>query len=824
VWNSTCCSYLCASGSIRSSYVDLFNERFSADADSSLCPHCVAGSVVNLNGFGCVDCAPGTFSNATGSKATSCVVCQAGTYNPSFGQSSCIACPAGTYNPSIGSTSFSSCISCPAGTFSSYEGSFFCTACPAGTYKPSIGGTLLSSCTACEAGTYNPSTGSASSSKCIPCPVGTYNPSIGQASCTACKAGTYNPSNGSTSLTSCITCPAGTYNPSNGSTSLSSCIACQTGTYNPTTGQTSCTVCQAGTYNPSQGQVACIPCPKAVVGFNCSLSNQSLPTIEAGFYIDFSRLSGCSEFGRTCDAIIKCLNPSACPGKTEKECMQTEDECYNSDSFGCTACCPRYFIENFVCKPCPASQITLILALGIVLLIFFSILSSCVDFPPFVCTTQSMKILLSSMQGFVSIRLLTVSWPPVVQQMLDFARFFTFNFNVIRPECTVDYTPQTKLLFTLIGPTVCALFIIMLVCIYFVIKCWRISQMLQTDSLKSIHNKSLKQTAFTVAKCLLTTSFCLEIGFSRIMVDGALWNALNPTLTNRISTVVLQQKLRRKAVIHVDSGLNEKMKLESFAVPEDWIRMRSAVAGVQAQSEFARSAKRIRLLVASALSTFIFTFQGSIESALPTFDCTNVEGLLFLRSDPKVRCRLDDGVYSGMVAITIIGLVQYCFLLPAITIIVLRSRWCREVYIHDNMAYKHLFSFLTSLYTKDCFLWELVTCVRKVAFVAIPVVFSNDTLVQSVAMFSCLLISTFVTLMKQPMASAVLNRIETISCISLIVSCFSSIFFVVEHEGSPVLSGAFRDLVGLVLVIVCVMCVLLSLRLMQNEYSSMPML
>ncbi len=311
-----------------------------------------------------------------------------------------------------------------------------------------------------------------------------------------------------------------------------------------------------------------------------------------------------------------------------------------------------------------------------------------------------------------------------------------------------------------------------------------------------------------------------------MMVDGALWNALNPTLTNRISAVVLQQKLRRKAIVHIDSVPNDKKKSELFVVPQDWIRMQSAVAGVQAQSEFARSAKRIRLLVASAFSIFIFTFQGSMESALPTFDCTNVEGVLFLRSDPKVRCRLDDpdGVYSGMVAITIIGLVQYCLLLPAITMIVLRSRWCREVYMHDNMAYNHLFGFLTSLYSKDCFLWELVTCVRKVAFVAIPVVFSNDTLVQSVAMFSCLLISTFATLKKQPMASAVLNQIETISCITLIVSCFSSIFFVVEHEGSPVLSGAFRDLVGLMLVIVCVMCVLLSLRLMRNEYSSIPIL
>ena len=72
---------------------------------------------------------------------------------------------------------------------------------------------------------------------------------------------------------------------------------------------------------------------------------------------------------------------------------------------------------------------------------------------------------MSNMQGFVSIRLLAISWPPIVLHMFDFTRFFSFNFDIIRPECTVDYTPQTKLVFVLIGPIASALFIIMLVAI-----------------------------------------------------------------------------------------------------------------------------------------------------------------------------------------------------------------------------------------------------------------------------------------------------------------------------------------------------------------------
>jgi hypothetical protein len=163
---------------------------------------------------------------------------------------------------------------------------------------------------------------------------------------------------------------------------------------------------------------------------------------------------------------------------------------------------------------------------------------------------------------------------------------------------------------------------------------------------------------------------------------------------------------------------------------------------------------------------------------------------------------------------------MYCVLLPVITIITLRSRWCQEMYVHDSMAYGQMFGFLTAMYSKACMMWELVVCVRKVAFVAIPVLFSSETLTQSVALFTFLIVYTLMLLKKQPMASSILNQIELLSCISVIVGCYSSIFFVVEYMGSPVLSGTSRDLVGLLLVVMCAACVLLSFKLMWNDFSS----
>jgi hypothetical protein len=304
-----------------------------------------------------------------------------------------------------------------------------------------------------------------------------------------------------------------------------------------------------------------------------------------------------------------------------------------------------------------------------------------------------------------------------------------------------------------------------------------------------------------------------------MMVDGALWNALSPSLAKRSNTSVLLQKRRRSAVIQRNLAESPSSNFAAFTIPEDWLMMQSVLSGNKAEVEFSKCVEQIRLLLGSALSIFIFTFQGSIESALSSFDCKHVDHIRVLRSNPKIHCDFEDGMYSSMIITTIFGLTLYCLLLPAVAIIALRSRWCQEVYVLDSLAYTKIFGFLTSMYSKRCVLWELIACVRKVAFVAFPVFIFEDAFGQSVLMFSSLLVYTFFTLKMQPMASAVLNRIEMLSCISLTLGCFSSIFFI-EYNGKSVLSGATRELIGMMLVISCAGCVFLSLALLWSDCSS----
>lgn len=135
----------------------------------------------------CQICAAGT-SSVTGS--VSCPSCSNGTYSISGGVccplgqtarlgTSCSPCDAGTK----GNTN-ALCSSCPSGQWSG-SGATACSQCVAGTYAPTSG---TPQCFQCSPGTY---TGSMGSTTCVSCAINTYSVS-GQASCTPCSAERYS--------------------------------------------------------------------------------------------------------------------------------------------------------------------------------------------------------------------------------------------------------------------------------------------------------------------------------------------------------------------------------------------------------------------------------------------------------------------------------------------------------------------------------------------------------------------------------------------------------------------------------------------------------
>ena len=295
------------------------------------------------------------------------------------------------------------------------------------------------------------------------------------------------------------------------------------------------------------------------------------------------------------------------------------------------------------------------------------------------------------------------------------------------------------------------------------------------------------------------------------MCDGLLWNALNPQLIDRANLLVVKQKIRRGAVNGVSGDTNPRTK---SVIPTEWSLLQSAVKPLGILEEFSRTTKRFRLMLSSAMSIFVFTFQGNMEAALSTFDCSDG----FLRKSPTVKCDTNDSMYVRMLAVSVLGIIVYVVALPVAVMLVLRSRWARDVFTHDNPSYNQLVGFLTSVYCKEHKLWELVSCLRKVVLICIPTLISKHPIVQSLAVFITMLIYTFAVFYFKPMQSDYLNKLEALGCVSVLVGAFTSVFFVVEYEGQLLLSDSAKDFVGLVFVIICAMALALSVLLIYQDF------
>jgi hypothetical protein len=471
-------------------------------------------------------------------------------------------------------------------------------------------------------------------------------------------------------------------------------------------------------------------------------------------------------------------------------------------------------MENFVCRRCPAAQLPLLFGLALLALVLFVGISSSIDFPPILSLVSGMKVFMKGMQAFVGIRLFHVPWPSIVLQMFDFTRFFSFSIDVLRPECTFSYNEDTKLASILIGPFACTVFVALMMILYVSFKCHRMSRALQHSMLQPLLAWEFLRIFQSVSLCILVSALCLKFSAQQMMKHGILWNALNPTLILRSDTVVLKQKVRRGAVPG-DSGTDTSRLKTHHRIPKDWAAFKSAANSFEFLNDFNQTARRLRLMLSSTMSIFIFTFQGSMEAALSTFDCS--EGLL--RKAPSIGCDFGDRLYVRLVVISVIGIILYCVVLPGCLALVLRSRWSREAFIHENAGYNQLVGFLTSVYCKKFHLWELIICVNKVVLISIPMFISKNRVVQSLSTFIFMLIYMFFVVYLKPMHSSYLNKVEILSCVGVVAGAFASVFFVVELDGAPLLSGAVKDLVGLVFVIICAVAFFLSAYYIYQDFS-----
>jgi hypothetical protein len=226
-----------------------------------------------------------------------------------------------------------------------------------------------------------------------------------------------------------------------------------------------------------------------------------------------------------------------------------------------------------------------------------------------------------------------------------------------------------------------------------------------------------------------------------------------------------------------------------------------------------------RRLISSAFSIFIFTFQGIVETMLSTWDCKVIENRKFLRYRPDIECSISNSdIYANMVAISSVGLVVYTFVVPICVVVVVRSRWAREIYSYNFVAYDQLFGFITSQYTAAFVSWEAVNCLRKLLLIAIPMVIATSPITQSLSNIALFLLYAMVIVALKPMTSSYLNKIEVLNSFNIIISLFAAILFTVQYENVYVLQGDSRDIVGIALVVFISLTFVISLRLIYVEF------
>ncbi len=147
-------------------------------------------------------------------------------------------------------------------------------------------------------------------------------------------------------------------------------------------------VCSIGSYGTFGEFCRFCPMPSSYRSppFICNSSNLRYPVVASGFWVDFSLLSQCDAVSATCAAVTTCaFGARACPGGGEKNCTQSDEECY--EGVGCSNCCPMYYNENNACFKCPdSSQSIALLAVVGVICFILAVLMSSVSSPSF---TQS---------------------------------------------------------------------------------------------------------------------------------------------------------------------------------------------------------------------------------------------------------------------------------------------------------------------------------------------------------------------------------------------------------------------------------------------------
>jgi hypothetical protein len=453
--------------------------------------------------------------------------------------------------------------------------------------------------------------------------------------------------------------------------------------------------------------------------------------------------------------------------------------------------------------------------------------------PALISSFKGLLTVMSFVQSFVSLRVrmfwnqnmchaalvihgsqfLDINWPPIMQELFALFKPLTFSLDIVRPECSVDLSPEQKLYAVLFVPVCCCIGVALMNCFFVMISIYRLSQKIR-KTVPSSMQMHVSGGFRVMCDCLIASSFGRKMRRETISDFGHFYYALNPLLFIRadwnIGTV--SSRNRRSAASFSSFSVNKNgpnhISKNDTVFPEAWVKLRNFFVDAEFEAIFMRNVLTLKKSASGALSVLILSFVGVMETALPILSCfpqVAQDGTekQYLRSDRSIECSLDNSVYRSLASMAILGIFLYALVVPLIMHVVFRSKWCLRFYRLDYSSHNNVFGFVTSRYRRDYLSWELINHLKKGSQIAIPLYLASAPVQQSVSLFFLNCIFSVCVLYTMPFSSTYLNVMEILSSLDLLVTVIVGIFFVVEFEGEPVMSETAKQFFGVLLVALC---------------------
>jgi hypothetical protein len=418
-----------------------------------------------------------------------------------------------------------------------------------------------------------------------------------------------------------------------------------------------------------------------------------------------------------------------------------------------------------------------------------------------------------------------------MKELFNAFRPLTFSLDFVRPECSVDLTPEQKLYGVLFVPISCCIGVALAK--FFSVSFWLFRLHLKISKLAKTSVHSLVFSYRELYRCLIISSFGKKLRREIISDFGPFYYALNPLLFINAEWNIgtIADRARRSAFLTdnvkkimrssiIDSNIDTRTVNQC---PPTWIELRKTFADAELDTEFMRYALEIKKSASGALSVLILSFVGVLETALPILNCSDQvmeDGSTkrFLRGDRSIECSFqDNSVYRSLAAMAITGLLVYAVCMPVLMHIVFRSKWCMRLYRLDYATHNSVFGFVTSRYKRDYLSWEFLNHLKKGSQIAIPLYYASQPVQQSVLLFFLNSIFSIMVLYTMPFSSNFLNIMEIMSSLDLVVTVIVGIFFTVEHKGQPVMSDDAKKFGGFALVFLCAATLVASILCIFNE-------